>query len=83
MFDFLTKYFFSWNIDLNVGTRRAWSVFHGESPWFFIFSYKACKLSSRYSFGGGARDRPLAHPVDFHGSLNIECLEEKKIQTHR
>ena len=33
--DFLTKYFFSWNIDLNGGTQRAWSVFHGESPWIF------------------------------------------------
>ena len=35
----------------------------GKAPECFLLSYEACKLSSRYSFGGGAWDRPvtLAH----------------------
>ena len=52
----------SWNSDLNVGTRRAWSVFHGESPWIFFFCHTklaslVCAIVSAEVHGTD----PLAH----------------------
>ena len=40
-------------------------------------SYKACMLSSRYSFGGGARDR-LVSAQTFTGGSTSKCLNKKK-----
>ena len=45
----------------------------GKAPDFLKFLYEAYKLSSRYSFSDGARERPVR--ADFHGSLDIEVFE--------
>ena len=41
------------------------------------FSYEACTLSSRYSFGGGARDRPVSAQT-FMGRSTSKCLNKTK-----
>ena len=49
--------------------------FLGKAPEFFLLSYEASKLSLRYSFGGGARDRD--RPVSaqtFTGRTTSKCL---------
>ena len=63
MFVCFYQVFFNWNIDLNVGTRWAWLVFHRESPprlariqFLWTRGFRLCTLLGKYKFG-------LAPPV--------------------
>ena len=78
--DFHTSYYLLHKIDLNFGCRyMTWMAgVSGGKPLIAIQNLQ----SSRYSFGGGARDRPVSAQT-FTGRSTSKSLNRIFVRTHR
>ena len=70
-------FFFHLNIDLNVGTRRAWLVFHMEilkKPLNLFSSHTELRSLVRPIVSAAVHGKTRSR-TDFHGSLDIEMFK--------